>query len=118
MVTITVHGTVEPFCCWLRPAPNIDINLHCTFDKILEAVNLQQWYPLNCHYCGFRPRHVDDFETHIVKNHPGKTAYPGPTPVTVARALYIVESIEKELKDRKTKNQQKQQRENGRRGRG
>jgi hypothetical protein len=101
MVTVTVHGTVEPFCCWLRPAPNIDINLHCTFNKILEAVNLQQWYPVNCHYCSYQPKHKDDFEKHIDKKHPRKMAYPGPCPEVTARALYIVQSIENELEKRR-----------------
>ena len=105
MVVVTLEDKVEPFCCWLRPAPpGLDINMHCTYSSILEAVNLYQWFPPNCHYCGFRPKHVDDYERHIVKNHPGKMAYPGPAPEKVARALYIVESIEKELKDRKVKN--------------
>jgi len=105
MVTVTLDGRVEPFCCWLRPAPpDLDINMHCTYNSILEAVKLQQWFPLNCHYCGFRPKHVDDFETHVIKNHLGKSSYPGPTPENVARALYIVESIERELKDRKITN--------------
>ena len=60
---------------------------------------MQQWYPLNCHYCNYRPKHVNDYESHIVKYHPGKAAYPGSTPENVARALYIVESIARELKD-------------------
>jgi hypothetical protein len=106
MVNITVQGTSEPLCCWLRPAPdNLDINLHCTYNKILEAVRIQQWYPANCHYCAYRARHVSDYETHVVKRHPGKPAYPGPTPEKVARALYIVESIERELKEVKKSSQ-------------
>ncbi|MGH9988595.1 MAG: hypothetical protein ACRD8W_32080, partial [Nitrososphaeraceae archaeon] len=76
-------------------------NLHCTYNKILEAVRLQQWFPPNCHYCDYRPKHVDDYERHVVKEHPGKMAYPGPVPENVARALYIVEAIEAELKLRK-----------------
>lgn len=100
VINVTAHGTVEPLCCWLRPAPpDLDINLHCTYNQILEAVRLQQWYPPNCHYCNFKPKHVDDYERHVVKFHPHKAAYPGPTPENVARALYIVESIEKELKE-------------------
>ena len=101
MVIVTVHGTVEPFCCWLRPAPKIDINLHCTFDKILQAVNLQQWYPLNCHYCSYQPKHKEEYEGHIGKTHSGKMAYPGPCPEVTARALYIVQSIENELEKRR-----------------
>lgn len=104
MVNVTVQGTVEPFCCWLRPAlDNLNIDLHCTYNQILEAVRLQQWYPMNCHYCSYRPKHVDDYENHVVKKHPTKMAYPGPTPENVARALYIVESIEHELRDVKTR---------------
>lgn len=99
MVRATQEDTVEPFCCWLRPnPPNLNINLYCTYDRILEAVKLQQWFPPNCHYCAFRPKHVDDFERHVVKKHSGKPAYPGPAPENVARALYIVEAIELELK--------------------
>ena len=101
MVTVTVHGTPEPFQCWLRPAPRIDINLHCTYGAILDAIKLQQWYPNNCHYCKYRPKHKDDFESHIVQKHPGRLAYPGPCPLDTARALYIVESIERELEDRR-----------------
>ena len=102
MVSVNVFGVVEPFCCWLRPAtPNLELNLHCTYNQIMDAVKLHQWYPPNCHYCGYIPRHVDDFETHIVTKHPGKLAYPGPTPVKVARALYIVQSIENELEKRR-----------------
>jgi hypothetical protein len=101
MVAVTIHGTVEPFCCWLRPAPKININLHCTFDKILEAVNLQQWYPINCHYCSYQPKHQDDYERHVVNRHPHKAAYPGPCPENAAKALYIVQSIENELEKRR-----------------
>jgi hypothetical protein len=105
MVTITLEGTVEPFCCWLRPSPpNLEISLHRTYSRILAAVRMQQWFPPSCHYCKYRPKHLDDYERHIVKEHPRKMAYPGPTPLNVATALYIVESIEKELKDRKVKN--------------
>ena len=103
VVNVTVQGTVEPLCCWLRPAPdNLDINLHCTYNQILEAVRIQQWYPPNCHYCNHKPKHVNDYESHVVKYHPRKSAYPGSTPENVARALYIVESIEKELKEIKS----------------
>ncbi len=102
MVTVTVQGVVEPFCCWLRPSPHeLDINLHCTYNKILEAIKLREWFPPNCHYCRYRPKHVDDYERHVVNEHPRKMAYPGSTPGNVARALYIVESIEEELKLRK-----------------
>ena len=98
MVIITLEGKVKPFCCWLRPnPPSLDINLHCTYSRILEAVRIQQWFPPNCHYCGYRPKHVNDYERHVVKEHPGKIAYPGPTPQNVARALYIVEAIREEL---------------------
>jgi hypothetical protein len=98
MVTITLEGKVKPFCCWLRPSPpSLDINLHYTYNKILEAVRVQRWFPPNCHYCKYRPKHIDNYETHIIKEHPGKMAYPGPTPENVARALYIVESIASEL---------------------
>jgi hypothetical protein len=80
------------------------INMHCTYNSILEAVKLYQWFPRNCQYCGFGSKHIDDYERHVVRNHPGKMAYPCPTPENVASALYIVESIEKELKDTKVKN--------------
>jgi hypothetical protein len=66
--------------------------------QILDAIKIQQWYPPNCHYCNYKPKHVDDYERHIDKNHPSKMAYPGSTPENVGRALYIVESIERELK--------------------
>lgn len=110
MVTVTLEGKVEPFCCWLRPAPpDLDINLHCTYNQILKAVRLQQWYPPNCHYCSFRPKHLDDYERHMVKKHSGKPAYPGPTPENVARALYIVESVRRELKDMEVKRNNKRE---------
>ena len=76
----------------------MDINLHCTYSKILEAVRIQKWFPLNCHFCNYKPKHVDDYERHVAKLHPRRPAYPGPTPENVARAIYIVESIERELK--------------------
>jgi len=102
MVIITLEGEVEPFCCWLRPhPPDLDINLPCTYSRILEAVRIQQWFPPNCHYCEYRSKHADDYERHVVKEHPGKMAYPGPTPKNVSGALYIVEAIEEELKPRK-----------------
>lgn len=110
MYTTTHYGTVEPLCCWLRPAPRININSHCTFTKILEAVNLQQWYPNNCHYCDFRPRHKEDYEKHIVMKHAGKMAYPGPCPEDTARALYIVQSIETELERRRKEKNKRQNR--------
>ena len=38
VVTVTVQGTTEPLCCWLRPAPpNLNINLHCTYNQILDS---------------------------------------------------------------------------------
>jgi hypothetical protein len=90
----------EPFCCWLRPSPSgLSLDTHCTYRQITQVVQLQQWFPSNCHYCKYRPNHVDDYEKHIVKHHPGKMAYPGPTPEETARALYVVESIERELKE-------------------
>jgi hypothetical protein len=102
MVVVTREGTVEPFCCWLRLSPpDLDINLHCTYSRILEAVRTQQWFPPNCHYCAYRPKQVDDYERHVVKRHPGKMAYPNPTPENVARILYIVESIGDEFKHSK-----------------
>lgn len=102
MVTVTLEGRVEPYCCWLRPSPaDLDINLHCTYSKILEAVRIQRWFPPNCHYCKYNPKHVDDYERHVAKEHPHKPGYPGSTPENVARALYIVEAIEEELKQRK-----------------
>jgi hypothetical protein len=74
----------------------------------LEAIRLQQWYPFNCHYCNFKPKHRDDYERHVVIKHHFKPAYPGPCPEDTARALYIVNSIEKELeKLRKTKNKRR-----------
>ncbi|MGC1134812.1 MAG: hypothetical protein WA941_18435 [Nitrososphaeraceae archaeon] len=63
---------------------------------------MQRWFPPNCHYCGYRPSHVDDFERHVVKEHPGKIAYPGPAPEHLARALYIVDSNKEELKQEKS----------------
>ena len=50
---------------------------------------------------GYWPKHVDDYEKHVVNEHPHKMAYPGPTPENVARALYIVEAIKEELKQSK-----------------
>jgi hypothetical protein len=94
MVMVTTRGAVEPFCCWLRPSPpDLDINLHCTYNRILEAVRIQQWFPPNCHYCKYRPKHVDDYERHIVIEHPGKMAYPGPPPENVTRALCRIEEL-------------------------
>ena len=92
MVMVTIRGAVEPFCCWLRPCPStLHINQHYTYNKILEAVKLQGWFPPNYHYCRYRPKHVDDYERHVVREHQGKLAYPGPPPKNVAQALYTVE---------------------------
>ena len=62
-------------------------------------MRIQQWFPANCHYCAYKPRHVNDYERHIIKEHQGKMAYLGPTPENLARAIYTAEAIEKELKD-------------------
>jgi hypothetical protein len=74
----------------------------------MKAVNLQQWYPNNCHYCVYRPKHRRDFENHIVTKHPGKMAYPGPCPESTARALYIVQAIETELERKRTEKSKRQ----------
>jgi hypothetical protein len=88
MVMVITRGGIEPFCCWLRPGPSdLDTKLYRTYNKILEAVKLQGWFPPNCQYCSYRPKHVDHYERHIIKEHPGKMAYPGPPPENVTRAL-------------------------------
>ena len=56
---------------------------------------------LGSHYCNYRPKHVDDYERHVIDTHPGKMAYSGSAPGNVAMTLYIVESIAEELKLRK-----------------
>jgi hypothetical protein len=116
MTKVIVHGTVEPFQCWLRPAPHIDINLHCTFTQILKAVKLQQWYPPNCPYCKYQPKHQGDYESHVIKKHTANPAYPGSCPEDTARALYIVESIKRELEDRQKQKNAKRKKEQDKHG--
>lgn len=94
---VNVNGEVEPFCCWLRPSPP-GINCRWTYNRILEAIRIQQRSPPNCHYCKYRPKHVDDFERHVVQGHPGRPAYLGPTPMNIAKALNIIETIEEDSK--------------------
>lgn len=84
---------IRSWCCYLRPAPRgLSIDTHYTFNHVMDAVNKQRWYPHYCYYCYSCPlQSPNAWENHVIKNHPGKLAYPGTVPAIILKILEIIE---------------------------